>query len=91
MHRGLAYWTDGKIERLLLGTHDAYLISVDAKTGALDKSFGEGGRIDLMGSLAHAVRATNYSVSAAPVDLQGRGRRRREHSRRPDAQGVAAR
>ena len=67
VHRGLAYWSDGKIDRLLLGTHDAYLISVDAKTGALDKSFGDGGRIDLMGTLAHAVRATNYSVSAAPV------------------------
>ncbi len=67
VHRGLAYWTDGKVDRLLLGTHDAYLISVDAKTGVLDKSFGAEGRIDLMGSLAHAVRATNYSVSAAPV------------------------
>src|SRR6187431_1845126 len=67
VHRGLAYWSDGKIDRLLLGTHDAYLISVDAKTGAPDKSFGDGGRIDLMGTLAHAVRATNYSVSAAPV------------------------
>ncbi len=75
VHRGLAYWSDpstplgasGGKERLLLGTHDAYLISVDAKTGKLDTSFGEGGRIDLMGSLANAVRATNYSVSAAPV------------------------
>ena len=67
VHRGLSYWSDGKIDRLLLGTHDAYLISVDAKTGALDKSFGEGGRIDLMGTLSHAVRATNYSVSAAPI------------------------
>ncbi len=67
VHRGLSYWSDGKIDRLLLGTHDAYLISLDAKTGAPDKSFGDGGRIDLMGSLAHAVRATNYSVSAAPV------------------------
>ena len=67
VHRGLAYWSDGKTERLLLGTHDAYLISIDAKTGAPDTSFGENGRVDLMGSLAHAVRATNYSVSAAPV------------------------
>lgn len=67
VHRGLAYWSDGKIDRLLLGTHDAYLISVDAKTGKLDTSFGEDGRIDLMGALPHAVRATNYSVSAAPV------------------------
>ena len=67
VHRGITFWSDGKIDRLLLGTHDAYLISVDAKTGTIDKSFGEGGRIDLMGTLAHAVRATNYSVTAAPV------------------------
>ena len=67
VHRGISYWTDGKVDRLLLGTHDAYLISVDAKTGTLDKSFGENGRVDLMGNLANAVRATNYSVSAAPV------------------------
>ncbi|HWI19672.1 MAG TPA: PQQ-binding-like beta-propeller repeat protein, partial [Vicinamibacterales bacterium] len=67
VHRGIAFWSDGKIDRLLLGTNDAYLISVDAKTGALDKTFGTEGRVDLMGNLAHAVRATNYSVSAAPV------------------------
>lgn len=67
VHRGIAYWSDGKVERLLLGTGDAYLISVDAKTGALDKSFGDAGRIDLMGTMQYAVRATNYSVSASPV------------------------
>ncbi|MEP6782766.1 MAG: pyrroloquinoline quinone-dependent dehydrogenase [Acidobacteriota bacterium] len=67
VHRGLAYWSDSQKERLLLGTGDAYLIAVDAKTGKLDPAFGEGGRVDLMGSLANAVRATNYSVSAAPV------------------------
>lgn len=75
VHRGLAYWSDpspspgvsGSKERLLLGTGDAYLISVDAKTGKLDTTFGDGGRVDLMGSLANAVRATNYSVSAAPI------------------------
>ena len=67
VHRGIAYWSDGKVERLLLGTGDAYLISIDAKTGALDKSFGDAGRIDLMGTMQYAVRATNYSVSASPV------------------------
>lgn len=75
VHRGLSYWAEPSTalgasaskERLLLGTHDAYLISVDAKTGKLDETFGEGGRIDLMGSLANAVRSTNYSVSAAPI------------------------
>jgi quinoprotein glucose dehydrogenase len=75
VHRGLAFWSGpstspvagGAQERLLLGTHDAYLISVDAKTGALDPLFGAGGKVDLMSGVAHAVRATNYSVSAAPV------------------------
>ena len=67
VHRGLAFWSDGKRDRLILGTGDAYLISVDAKTGALDPSFGDGGKVDLMTGVAHAVRASNYSVSAAPV------------------------
>ncbi|MBM3808916.1 MAG: pyrroloquinoline quinone-dependent dehydrogenase [Acidimicrobiia bacterium] len=73
VHRGIAYWSDpstrqsGGGDRLILGTHDAHLISVDAQTGTLDKTFGQDGRVDLMGSLANAVRATNYSVTAAPV------------------------
>ncbi len=67
VHRGISYWSDGNKERLLLGTSDAYLISVDARTGALDPTFGQEGRIDLMAGLAHAVRSTNYSVTAAPV------------------------
>ncbi len=75
VHRGIAFWSDpstalgagGPKERLILGTNDAYLISVDAKTGQLDPSFGEGGKVDLQAGVAHAVRATNFSVSAAPV------------------------
>lgn len=67
VHRGISYWSDGTRERLLLGTSDAYLISVDAKTGVLDQSFGQDGRVDLMAGLAHAVRSTNYSVTAAPI------------------------
>ena len=31
--RGVAYWTDGKEERIFWGTGDGYLIGVDAKTG----------------------------------------------------------
>lgn len=67
VHRGISYWSDGKVERLLLGTSDAYLISVDAQTGTLDTTFGQQGRVDLMAGLAHAVRSTNYSVTAAPI------------------------
>ncbi|HYB94677.1 MAG TPA: PQQ-binding-like beta-propeller repeat protein [Vicinamibacterales bacterium] len=71
VHRGVAFWSDGKNDRLLLGTHDAYLISVDAKSGKLDTEFGDAGKVDLMAGVAHAVRATNYSVSAAPVVTRG--------------------
>lgn len=67
LHRGLAYWTDGKAERLLLGTADAYLISVDAKTGRLDPGFGQGGKVDLMQAVRDAVRAVNYTVNSAPI------------------------
>ncbi len=67
LHRGLAYWTDGQIERLLAGTHDAYLISVDAKTGRPDTTFGAGGKVDLTERLAFAERVRNYTVTSAPV------------------------
>ena len=67
VHRGLAYWTDGSKERLLLGTGDAYLIAVDAQTGTLDPSFGDGGRVDLMAGVARATRATTFSNSSAPI------------------------
>ena len=31
--RGVTYWSDGGDERILLPTHDAYLLALDAKTG----------------------------------------------------------
>lgn len=67
VHRGLAYWTDGTRERLLLGTGDAYLISVDATTGALDAGFGDGGKVDLMDGVAGARRAATFTNSSAPL------------------------
>lgn len=67
VHRGMAYWTDGTRARLLLGTGDAYLIAVDAKSGMLDPSFGDGGRVDLMAGVERAVRTTLYSNSSAPI------------------------
>ena len=39
--RGLAYWTDGKEERILYVTPGYRLIALDAKTGALVPSFGD--------------------------------------------------
>lgn len=45
--RGLAYWTDGKEERILYVTPGYRLIALDAKWGVPVKSFGENGAVDL--------------------------------------------
>jgi len=45
--RGLAYWSDGKEERILYVTPGYRLICLDAKTGALAASFGKNGVVDL--------------------------------------------
>ncbi len=67
VHRGLAYWTDGRRARLLLATGDAYLIAVDAATGTLDPAFGVAGRVDLMAGVERATRAATFSNSSAPI------------------------
>jgi quinoprotein glucose dehydrogenase len=45
--RGLAYWSDGKEERILYVTPGYRLICLDAKTGAPILSFGKDGAVDL--------------------------------------------
>jgi len=45
--RGLAYWSDGKEERILYVTPGYRLIALDAKTGAPVPSFGTNGVVDL--------------------------------------------
>jgi quinoprotein glucose dehydrogenase len=45
--RGLAYWTDGKEERILYVTPGYRLIALDAKTGVMVPSFGKSGVVDL--------------------------------------------
>ncbi len=60
IQRGVAYWTDGREERIFWGTGDGYLIAVDAKTGRpCDDLPGVHGRVDLMDGLprANAARA----------------------------------
>ena len=89
LHRGLSYWTDGTVERLFAGTHDAYLISVDAKTGKPDTAFGTGGRVDLTERLAFVERIRNYTVTSAPVVVRNVVDLRREDLRRTAAKGDA--
>src|SRR5689334_6082173 len=45
--RGLAYWTDGREERILYVTPGYRLIALNAKTGVPVQGFGQNGVVDL--------------------------------------------
>src|SRR3954466_4886505 len=45
--RGVAYWTDGRDERVLYVTTGYRLVALDARTGARIVSFGKDGMVDL--------------------------------------------
>jgi len=48
VHRGVAYWTDGKgDERIVLVTPGFNLVALNAKTGQPVPGFGQGGTVDL--------------------------------------------
>jgi quinoprotein glucose dehydrogenase len=59
--RGLSYWSDGKVERILYVTPGYRLICLDAKTGTVIPSFGINGAVDLK---TFAVYGTGQ-----PIDL----------------------
>src|SRR2546423_935754 len=69
--RGLAHWSDGKEERLFLGTGDAYLLALDARTGKPCPDFGEKGRVDLTQGLHRKVDRKQYAVTSPPVICRG--------------------
>jgi quinoprotein glucose dehydrogenase len=49
--RGLAYWTNGTQERVVVVTPGYHMASLDAKTGQPDPAFGKNGIVDLMDGL----------------------------------------
>lgn len=51
--RGLAYWTDGRSERVILVTPGYHLVAIDAVTGKPDPKFGTQGVVDLMDGLGY--------------------------------------
>ena len=67
VHRGVAYWTDGRDARILIGTGNAYLIALDARTGVPITSFGAQGRVDLTEGLGRPVDRRWYTVRASPL------------------------
>lgn len=51
--RGLAYWTDGREERVVVVTPGYHLVVLDAKTGRPVSGFGTEGIVDLMKGLGY--------------------------------------
>ncbi len=67
--RGLAYWTDGKDERVLYVTTGYQLVAVDAKTGHRITAFGNDGIVDLKQDFDQQMDLVTGEVAwaAAPV------------------------
>jgi len=54
VNRGVVYWQAGEDRRVLF-TADHYLYALDARTGRLIESFGQGGRVDIKEGLGRDV------------------------------------
>src|SRR5262249_16786306 len=67
--RGLAYWTDGREERIIYVTPGYRMIALDAKTGVPVSSFGEKGVVDLKQNDDQTMDLTTASIGlhATPV------------------------
>jgi quinoprotein glucose dehydrogenase len=62
--RGLAYWSDGKEERILYVTPGYRLVALDARTGNRVASFGRDGAIDLKQDFDQ-----QFDLTTGPVGL----------------------
>ena len=68
VNRGVAYWSDGKpngARRVLVGTPDGRLLSLDAHTGDPDAAFGTNGVLDLRTGLERDVKGMAYGVTSS--------------------------
>src|SRR5579871_3402530 len=69
--RGLAYWSDGKEERIFYVTAGYRLAALDAKTGLLIPSFGKNGIVDLKLDDDQTISAWNEKGEWAPDLVHG--------------------
>jgi quinoprotein glucose dehydrogenase len=70
VNRGCAFWSDSKPDgerRILHGTSDGRLFSLDAKTGKLDPAFGDGGIRNLRAELDPEFAKLGYGPTSAPA------------------------
>jgi glucose dehydrogenase len=66
-HRGVAFWTDGKRSRLLYGTLDGRLFSLDTKTGEPDPAFANQGSLNLKTGMAEGYENRAYGMTSPPA------------------------
>jgi len=69
--RGVAYWTDGKEERIIHVTLGYRLVALDAKTGRPVPTFGNSGMVDLYEGLPQAVPADGLIGWNSPAMIVG--------------------
>lgn len=69
--RGVSYWSDGKDKRLFVGTPDAYMVALDAKTGKPVESWGDKGRVDLTKGLRRPIDRSLVSPTTPPIICGG--------------------
>ena len=70
VNRGVAYWSDDKPEglrRIIYSTNDGRLISLDAKTGIPDESFGNHGFVELRAGIERDISKMQYGSTSAPA------------------------
>jgi quinoprotein glucose dehydrogenase len=66
-NRGLAYWSDGREERILLISPGYQLVSLDARTGRPMPGFGKEGVVDLWEGLDRVVKPGEIGSSSPAI------------------------
>lgn len=65
-NRGVAYWSDGKGDNRIFYAAGPYMQAIDANTGKLVESFGDGGRVDLHTGLGEEFSDLFVTHTSAP-------------------------
>jgi quinoprotein glucose dehydrogenase len=66
VHRGVAFWTDGRERRVFMNSRWR-LIALDAATGSPIQSFGDRGEVDLAADILWDVNRLHYTNTSPPV------------------------
>jgi quinoprotein glucose dehydrogenase len=66
-HRGVAYWTDGSDERIIIATGTRQLVALNAKTGKPYENFGDNGWVDLGKGYGRDFNENQLGFNSAPT------------------------